>query len=154
MGWADAEAGVLIEGQLLRQRGAEPLTAASALEPGGALEVFAVEGGNRADAVPAEFSGLDHMLELFLKRLHPTECEGFVLEAGVEIDHGDFEEGIVDVAIGDEGDAVLAGIGPDGDAVGGKLPIVDEAHGLLGAGDGMRCVRSGFVVHDGFMLWL
>jgi hypothetical protein len=24
---------------------------------------------------------------------------------------------------------------------------VDEAHGLLGAGDGMRCVRSGFVVH-------
>jgi hypothetical protein len=31
---------------------------------------------------------------------------------------------------------------------------VDDAHGFLGAGDGVRCMSSGFVVHDGFMVWL
>jgi hypothetical protein len=35
--------------------------------------------------------------------VHPAEGEGFQLEARVEIDDGDLEEGIVDVAIGDEG---------------------------------------------------
>jgi hypothetical protein len=28
------------------------------------------------------------------------------------------------------------------------LALVDEAHGFLGAGDGVRCVSSGFVVHN------
>ncbi len=120
VGWADAEAGVLIEGELLRQRGAEPLAAASALEPGGALELSAVEGWDGADAVPgiAGRVGFEDILELFLEGFHPAEGEGFQLEARVEIDDGDLEEGIVDVAIGNQCDAILAGIGPDGDAVG------------------------------------
>jgi hypothetical protein len=28
------------------------------------------------------------------------------------------------------------------------LVLMDEAHGFLGAGDGVRCMGSGFVVHD------